>query len=377
MDTPRLSAPNTPLRSETSALDTQEWLKTALIPATDKLAVSWMKVEEKQLALTDQIRKSLLSSDDAMRFGLERIQQLNENLSMLLDDSTDAMQEVMQQLRRIPERKSEVSAFDEYFATTASVADSDWDRESTLTSLTNATTPSEMLPSEPMDDASIHQLLVTNSRRLLDEQQTPRGDAPSTPAFSPSVTPRGTHSRKRKHERTTKKRRTLLENQRLAAYTALQVLERRRPSGQRTQEYLIKWDGGIEPTWHTLSRCPEHAKELVLAFIRLQQSKRMRSVQHEVKQEDGTHEGDLYTVDTIVDDRIRVGKKEYYVRWDGYDSSENTWEPAEKLRREVASVVDEYERKLARNARRRHQRATMRSNESKVHQARGSMATPY
>lgn len=35
----------------------------------------------------------------------------------------------------------------------------------------------------------------------------------------------------------------------------------------------------------------------------------------------------MYEVENIVNVRIRKGKKEYEVKWKGYDSAENTWEP--------------------------------------------------
>ena len=39
-----------------------------------------------------------------------------------------------------------------------------------------------------------------------------------------------------------------------------------------------------------------------------------------------------YEVESILDSRIRRGKLEYLVHWQGYPNSERTWEPAINLR---------------------------------------------
>lgn len=38
-----------------------------------------------------------------------------------------------------------------------------------------------------------------------------------------------------------------------------------------------------------------------------------------------------YTVEKILDKRIRGGKTEYLIKWEGYPDSENTWEPDDNL----------------------------------------------
>lgn len=62
-----------------------------------------------------------------------------------------------------------------------------------------------------------------------------------------------------------------------------------------------------------------------------------------------------YMVESIVDHQdisIRGGRgktrREYLVKWEGYDSRHNTWEPEESLRESIAleEVIDEYERSL-------------------------------
>ncbi len=38
-----------------------------------------------------------------------------------------------------------------------------------------------------------------------------------------------------------------------------------------------------------------------------------------------------YIVEEILDSRLRYGRLEYLVSWEGYGQSDNTWEPAEHL----------------------------------------------
>ena len=38
-----------------------------------------------------------------------------------------------------------------------------------------------------------------------------------------------------------------------------------------------------------------------------------------------------YKVEEIVDSRIRYGKKEYLIKWVGYESCDNTWEKSKNL----------------------------------------------
>jgi len=55
----------------------------------------------------------------------------------------------------------------------------------------------------------------------------------------------------------------------------------------------------------------------------------------------GSEEEEAYEVENIVNKRFKGGKVQYYVKWKGYDSEENTWEPVEHL--DCAELIAEYE----------------------------------
>ena len=40
---------------------------------------------------------------------------------------------------------------------------------------------------------------------------------------------------------------------------------------------------------------------------------------------------DVYVVDKVVDMKIKQGEVEYRVKWQGFNSMQNTWEPANNL----------------------------------------------
>lgn len=54
---------------------------------------------------------------------------------------------------------------------------------------------------------------------------------------------------------------------------------------------------------------------------------------------------DLYIVEKILNKRIRKGVPEYFVKWENYPSSQNTWEPINNLET-VLHMVDEFEENL-------------------------------
>lgn len=49
-----------------------------------------------------------------------------------------------------------------------------------------------------------------------------------------------------------------------------------------------------------------------------------------------------FRVERILDKRIRKGKVEYYLKWQGFPDSENSWEPIRNLR--CPEIIEDFER---------------------------------
>jgi hypothetical protein len=153
-----------------------------------------------------------------------------------------------------------------------------------------------------------------------------------------------------------------------ASLTAEQVLAVRTYGTVR--EYLIRWQGVASPLWIARRKAPPQAKEMIglyaaelrsrdsaLASERAGQAGgeppngRKKTSRTGARLRQGQHnkvQPDFYTVDHIVDHRSFYSKRQYLVRWENYDASEDTWEDASKLRADVPDIVDAYEGQLAR-----------------------------
>lgn len=59
--------------------------------------------------------------------------------------------------------------------------------------------------------------------------------------------------------------------------------------------------------------------------------------------EEETEEEEVFSVEKIVSKRVVGGKTQYYLKWKGYDSDENTWEPEENL--DCQDLLKEFNKK--------------------------------
>lgn len=58
----------------------------------------------------------------------------------------------------------------------------------------------------------------------------------------------------------------------------------------------------------------------------------------------GAKDGSHYTVEKILDKRVRNGKTEYLLKWENYPASESTWEPEENF--DSVEMIRQFEKKL-------------------------------
>ena len=72
--------------------------------------------------------------------------------------------------------------------------------------------------------------------------------------------------------------------------------------------------------------------QVVYKMPKARKSKRPRNTEVE----------DVFSVEKIVDKKVDGGRVFYYLKWRGYDESDNTWEPEENL--DCPDLIKEYER---------------------------------
>ncbi|XP_059618410.1 chromobox protein homolog 1-like isoform X2 [Phlebotomus argentipes] len=48
-----------------------------------------------------------------------------------------------------------------------------------------------------------------------------------------------------------------------------------------------------------------------------------------------------YQVESIIDRRVKKGRVEYYIKWEGYSAEDNTWEPIDNL--DCQELIEEFE----------------------------------
>ncbi|RLN89558.1 hypothetical protein BBJ28_00010250 [Nothophytophthora sp. Chile5] len=167
-------------------------------------------------------------------------------------------------------------------------------------------------------------------------------------------------------------------------------------------EYQIRWKGVVVPLWISRRKAPEQAQKLIDEFnsdlrararvkalaaqvaeqpatlrasqeavakrklkkrqqrIARREQERLRAAgasigvaERAVTPETGTTAEAAtpirYIVEKIVSNRLYYNKKQYLVRWEGYDESGDTWEAAHTLRADVPAIVHDYEAQLQRD----------------------------
>lgn len=137
---------------------------------------------------------------------------------------------------------------------------------------------------------------------------------------------------------------------------------------------MIRWEGVVQPLWISRRKAPRQAKELIDLFsaeLRAQEAEAARRAGAGQTRTRGgsakrkatrtgarpsgaaavskTPEAEFYTVDHIVNHRTHYNKRQYQVRWENYDASDDTWENGDKLRADVPDIVDAYEAQLERD----------------------------
>ncbi|KAF1783706.1 Chromo domain [Phytophthora cactorum] len=136
--------------------------------------------------------------------------------------------------------------------------------------------------------------------------------------------------------------------------TAEQVLGIRQYGSAR--EFCIRWQGLETPLWIARRKAPPQAKELIDLYKAELRARGNQGATNPTGKKKTSRNGaaggadaEFYAVDHIVNHRLFNKKREYLVRWENYDESEDTWEKAEKLRVDVPDIVDAYEEQLHRN----------------------------
>ncbi|KAE8984725.1 hypothetical protein PR003_g17667 [Phytophthora rubi] len=156
-----------------------------------------------------------------------------------------------------------------------------------------------------------------------------------------------------------------------ADLVAEQVLRARRYGSAR--EYLIRWQGVTVPLWISRRKAPQQAKELIDVFATELRAREFelarRAVAGQTQNRGGSGKRkasrtgaslrqqasgpnaatEFYTVDHIVNHRTHYNKRQYLVRWENYDASDDTWENSDKLRVDVPDIIDAYEAQLERD----------------------------
>merc|ERR1711990_257951 len=106
--------------------------------------------------------------------------------------------------------------------------------------------------------------------------------------------------------------------------------------------YRVKWLGysNTKNTWEKLENL-QGAKKLIAAFDKKEAEKALKIAEKD------------YVIERIVKEKFHRKALWYYIKWSGYKSERNTWEPAESIKETCADRCAEWEDlKVKREARR-------------------------
>lgn len=133
-----------------------------------------------------------------------------------------------------------------------------------------------------------------------------------------------------------------------AGYEVDKIVDSRSVKGK--QQFLIRWKGwsADADTWEPLSslNCPEKINEFekskkspakgkkVTGKVAVKKNTGKTATKAKAKAAVSDTESDAepdYEVEDIVDEKTERGKRLFFVKWKGYSSKENTWEPESQL----------------------------------------------
>lgn len=117
------------------------------------------------------------------------------------------------------------------------------------------------------------------------------------------------------------------------AYEVEKVVGSKMIRGEK--HFQIRWKGytAKDDTWEHVSdlNCPELIKQFDQERKKPAATKKGRKSAASAADTNGVEDSKDYEVEEIVDEKTERGKKLYLVKWKGYASSENTWEPETSL----------------------------------------------
>jgi len=140
-------------------------------------------------------------------------------------------------------------------------------------------------------------------------------------------------------------------------YTVEKILAKR-GLGKRA-EYRVKWLGysNTDNTWEKLDNLAG-SKKMVAEFDKREAEKELKLAEKE------------FAVEKIVDEKIYKKKTVYLVKWKGYKTEQNTWEPEEGLKETAADKIDQWQVDKVVKAQKKADRAKVRDEKKAERKAK-------